>query len=311
MADLQTSLKTATQIPLDEKLYVKELSEINTLGDNNYKAFLYYEDMVVSVVENHKQYIWREELVTNEQDGLLSNSFTYPSNSVVNEIDYSGRTFNFFLNQTFSDDLIDRIKDGFYIKTVQSLSVSPTTFEKGLSTNLTFTWNVDRKDDTLVSVTLDGNDVLSQATGVNRAYNVSNQVNTKSVTLQTNVIENNLNGGSNSITNTRTSIALIPQYYGKLPAGQSPSLAYNDLQNYTKFLSSSSARSITQSYSNEILFILSINANATILDVNGFDVTNAFTKSTVNMFLADGTQQSITQYLLNDVLNSSGTYTIN
>ena len=59
------------------------------------------------------------------------------------------------------------------------------------------------------------------------------------------------------------------------------------------------------------MFFLSINASAIILDGNGFNVTPAFTKSTVTMKLANSTDQTITQYLLNNPLNSTGTYIIN
>lgn len=213
-------------------------------------------------------------------------------------------------NDVFTQTQSDRLKNLVYEKTVQSLSVSPTTFEKGLATDLTYTWNVDKKDDTLVSVTLDGSDVLSQATGVNRTYDVNNQIDTKSVVLQTNVTENDLDGGTNQITTSRTSTAIIPQYVGKVTFGNSPSLVYVDLQSHTKFLSTLSARSYTSTFSNEVPFFLSINSNATILDVNGFDVTAGFTKSTVTMNLASGTQ-SMTLYLYNSALNSTGTLSIN
>lgn len=309
MSNLATSLSTATQIPLDKKLYVVTLAELQTLGQDNYKAFLYYEDMQINCVETHKQYIWREELESNEQGGLLINSFTYPINSIVNGIDYSERTFNFYLNQKFSDNEINKLKDLVYEKTIQSLSVSPTTFEKGIETDLVFTWNVDSKADTLNSVTIDGNNVTNEATGINRNYNVENQKETKSVSLISIVTENDTDEGETTRTTTKTSTALIPQYYGKV--SNTPSLLYNDLQNHTKFLSSSSTKNITETFTNEKLFILSINANATILDGNGFNVTPAFTKSTVIMKLADGSDQSITQYLLTNPLNSTGTYIIN
>lgn len=211
----------------------------------------------------------------------------------------------------FSDSQLNRLKDSVYENLIQTLSVSPTSFEKGVQTNLIFTWNTNKRDDTLNSVLLDGIDKIDEATGVNRTYTLSNQINSRTVSLITGVTRNDVSGGVFSDTKTATSTERIPQYYGLIADGDSPILTYLGLQNYTKFISSSSAKSITETYVNQRLLILSINSNAIILDGNGFNVTSAFVKSTVTMKLANEVDQSITQYLLTNPLNSTGTYTIN
>lgn len=221
--------------------------------------------------------------------------------------------FDFLLEREpdFSDTQLDRLKDSVYLETVKSISVLPSSFEKGLATNLVFTWNVDKKDDTLGYVQVDGITKTEEATGINRTYTVENEVASKTVTLTVQATKNNTVGGSYTTNTQATATAIIPQYYGKVASADVPLLTYVGLQTYTKFLSASSAKSVNQSYTNEKLFFLSINANAIIKDINGFDVTSAFTKSTVTMKLADGTDQSITQYLLTNPINSTGTYTIN
>lgn len=221
----------------------------------------------------------------------------------------------------FTDTQLNRLKDSVYEAIVQSISVSPTTFEKGLATNLVYTWNVNRRDDTLNVCTVDSIDTLAEATGINRTYNVNGQVATKQVFLSTNVTRNDVGGGSFTTNTSATSTAIIPQYYGLIANGDEAPLTYALLNpdpntNIKKWLSAVSAKSVVlgtdlPTPSNQHFFFLSTNANAAILDVNGFNVTPAFTKTTVTMKLADGTDQSITQYKTTLTLNSTGTFTIN
>lgn len=111
IVNLSTSLETATQIPLDAKAYFKTLSSMTDLGANNFKAFKYYDGLLVLCIENYNQYIWRERKVTDGA-GLLNIDFTYPPGVVSNNIDYSNRDFNFFiLSETFN---YNRIKSGVF-----------------------------------------------------------------------------------------------------------------------------------------------------------------------------------------------------
>ena len=281
---------------IDSSYYKEPLNTITDLTNLNY--LLLVDQQRHYVKETNIEYIWQATATEGDYEpfdkGLNTQGFW-------KKMEYT----------LFSESLENRLKDSVYLPLTKSLSVAPTFFEKGVSTDLTFTWNVNKNDDTLNTVTLDGQDKLSEATGVNRSYIATNQVNSKSISLVITATKNNTTGGSNNSTTTVTSTAIIPQYFGKVTDGSIPLLTYAELQSYTKFLSSSSAKSVTQNYTNEKMFFLSINSNATILDGNGFNVTPAFTKSTVTMKLEDGTDQSIIQYLLINPLNSTGTYIIN
>jgi hypothetical protein len=93
---LLNSFKTSGQTPLDSKVYVKTLYEITNLGVNDFRAYSYYDGMIIHCVENHKQYIWRE---ANDSFGepLRDSFFTYPEGTITDGTDYSNRSFNFFL----------------------------------------------------------------------------------------------------------------------------------------------------------------------------------------------------------------------
>ena len=93
--NILSALEVSGQIPLDAKLYFTTLAELKDLGDNNIKAFKYYELMPVTCVEDKQKYVWREKVNANDV-GILDEDFTYPANAISFGIDYSERVFNFF-----------------------------------------------------------------------------------------------------------------------------------------------------------------------------------------------------------------------
>lgn len=312
--DILNSLSTNTQIPLDGKRYFKTLATLSDLGASDHLAFKYYEYMIVQCVENGKQYVWRELESLNEQ-GLLLQAFEYPANSIVNGIDYSNRFFNFFEFQEFTDSQIDRLKDLVYERIVQSISVSPTIFEKGLATNLTFTWNVNKKDDTLNGVLLDGIDKLAEATGINRTYILNSQLTTKTVTLASTVTENDVNEGTRTVTNSVTSTAYIPQYTGAISIAE-PLYTYVELNVYTKYIQSSNVINFTNTYTDEYAFIISKSNSLTLKDGNDFALTvgdwtsntTFFIKKQITTFLSDGTTETMYIYRTREKVNATVTF---
>jgi len=105
--DLTTGIFPIAQLPADAKAYAITLAELTTLGAADFKAFYYYEGLIVFCVENQLRYQWREELTVGETGGLVGASYTYPANAIANGIDYSGRTFNFFLYQITAAEVSD------------------------------------------------------------------------------------------------------------------------------------------------------------------------------------------------------------
>lgn len=93
--DYANQLILPSQGPIDPKTIFLTLNELKDLGSNNDKAFLYFEDMEVKCIEDHKKYIWKER-TSNDDDGVLDSDFTYPDGAISYGIDYSNRSFNFF-----------------------------------------------------------------------------------------------------------------------------------------------------------------------------------------------------------------------
>lgn len=114
--DTLGSYLNKSQVPFDRKLHVNTLEELQDLGIGYANAFTYYEDMEVKCIEDHNTYVWREETTAGETGGIAFNearvlsSYTYPNNLIANGIDYSGRTFNFFL-KTFDGANVSGLSD--------------------------------------------------------------------------------------------------------------------------------------------------------------------------------------------------------
>jgi len=90
---LTTGITANAQIPTDAKRYFVTYADMIDLGENNFKAYKYYDGMTVMCAENKKTYIWQE--VTQFDVGNLAEDFFYPANLIVNGIDYSGKKYDF------------------------------------------------------------------------------------------------------------------------------------------------------------------------------------------------------------------------
>ena len=95
VADIPVGLRVPAQVPLDAKLYIADEASLMNLGISNNLAFTYYEGMIVYCVLERRRYEWRVGAIG--EVGLLPIGFTYPTPLVVNGVDYSGKTFNFFI----------------------------------------------------------------------------------------------------------------------------------------------------------------------------------------------------------------------
>jgi hypothetical protein len=83
-------LHVASQTPVDDRIILNNYDDLLSLGLNNVDAYRYYEGLIVYVLENEREYAWVESEL-----GALPTPFTYPSNIIVNGVNYSNRTFNF------------------------------------------------------------------------------------------------------------------------------------------------------------------------------------------------------------------------
>ena len=94
--DIPTGLRVPSQIPLDVKEYFATLADLINLGADNNKAFTYYKGFRAYCVETDKIYIWKE-VEPELGDGELPIPFTYPNGVETYGVDYSNKTYNFYV----------------------------------------------------------------------------------------------------------------------------------------------------------------------------------------------------------------------
>jgi hypothetical protein len=230
--------------------------------------------------------------------------------------------FDFLLEREsdFSDTQLDRLKDSVYENISQTISVSPPSFEKGVPTNLTFTWRVTKNDDTLNTVTVDGVDKISEATGINRTYTVNNQVASRSVALVTNLTRNTVTGSTFTLTNSATSNAYVPQFKGQLADSlAADSYVLADLSTLTKLIQPGVGMSLAKDFTNKYgVIITKTEINKIVFSVapeplsigNWDDGTSYFYKKSITLTLANGGTETMFLYRTRQLLNATTTFII-
>ena len=198
----------------------------------------------------------------------------------------------------FSGTHVSRLIDLVYEDGTASISRSPSSFEKNLSggVSVTFTYSSTLNDDTIQSATYNGNDITSSPNGSDTVTGV-----TSNVSRAYNVVFLNADGvTTRNDNNSTTATAIDPQWSGVSSDTTMNSKTYSQLNSaLTKFVSGGTARNITVSPSNEYVYFLSKNSNATIKDGNDFNNTSDFTKSTVTVQYENGTTFTLYQYRSN------------
>jgi len=111
--NITAGLNITTQIPLDVKKYAKDEATLAYLGVSNNLAFTYHDQLIVTCLEEKTTWIWREVETGEENTGLVTLDFTYPTIPEIYGIDYSGKTYNFFpytyVTAENIDDYVDTV----------------------------------------------------------------------------------------------------------------------------------------------------------------------------------------------------------
>ena len=93
--DVPKGFNVPKQVRLDSITGIQNEITLKNLGSGNNLAFKYYEGLKVYCKDEKKEYIWRQ--VVGSETGLLTTHFVYPTYPSIDGIDYSGKSFNFFL----------------------------------------------------------------------------------------------------------------------------------------------------------------------------------------------------------------------
>jgi hypothetical protein len=106
-SNIPTGLKIPSQIPLNVKEYVQNEATLAYLGIDDNLAFTYHDQLEVLCLEEKTIYEWREVQSGEENTGLVPVDFTYPNDlPEIYGMDYSGKTYNFFLKTYITEDML-------------------------------------------------------------------------------------------------------------------------------------------------------------------------------------------------------------
>ena len=190
-----------------------------------------------------------------------------------------------------------------------SLTVDKSSFEKNLTTSITFNYTVSPNSNTISTATFDTTDVTNNP---NNSQNYTDVLNTISKTYNVTFAPTSSGGNSRSTSKTISSTARDPQYCGVSTIESFNGYNYENLNNIlTKKVQSGDSISQTTSPTNQYVYFLSINDNATITDGNGFNNTSDFTKTTITVKYANTSDQTLYQYRTTDIKTlTSFTYNI-
>lgn len=110
VSQIPVGLSVASQIPLNFNSYSLNEAALMDLGDDDNLAFVYHKGKSFYCAEEKTKWIW-EEVITDEINDqsifLLDDHFVYPDPWVVNDIDYSAKTYNFIQVQNITVENIN------------------------------------------------------------------------------------------------------------------------------------------------------------------------------------------------------------
>ncbi len=211
----------------------------------------------------------------------------------------------------FTTEQANRLKDLVYDSLDYSLSNNVNIFEKGVATNITFSHSIEPDDDTVLTASFDGVDILANLIDSVVFNGVVNTL-TKSMSIT-------VDSGQTIPVISSTAWALVPQYTG-ITALSEPLYDYASLGAFTKLIQSS--LTITKSFvlANQYGFFISNSSSATITDTDtNFSLTvgawasttDFFIKKSVVITLADGSTENVTIYRTRELLSQTLNVRIN
>lgn len=112
--DIPGKLRVPAQVVLDAKLKVASKEVLMDLGPQDNLAYTYYRGLVVKADADLTYWEWREKNFIDEV-GLRPTGFVYPEGLIVDGIDYSNKSYNFFPFGLNSNTIQDNISKVIYV----------------------------------------------------------------------------------------------------------------------------------------------------------------------------------------------------
>lgn len=211
---------------------------------------------------------------------------------------------------TFNDFIYDLLHP--YVKPTITLSVSPTTvvYEQGYTIpKLTFTANAKRGSKSITQIAINKNDVVVELSDFNEGYmgnpNLCHLVDNVKTPIK---IYAYATDGDNRVNSNTINISFINPIYIGVVDSDKPT--QTQIKAMTKRVVNPSNQSYNFTMLNKRMCISTPNnwAIKTIVDQNGFDITNSFTTINVNITCLDGVTRAYKTYISN--VNTQNNFTV-
>lgn len=167
----------------------------------------------------------------------------------------------------------DWIKAQMYTNHSASISVSPSSGERGVNTSVTVSYSIASNDDVITSASINNGigSVLSDVNQGNKSVSGGTKSQNTTYTLS---IGYTRNGVSGTGTHSATFTTYIPKWYGASETLEDITVNdYSELSELNKVVSSASTMNFTHNSTNDeyVWFVSSVNTNK--ITASGFDTT--------------------------------------
>lgn len=280
-----------TSSPVWEKYYVKTVADavLMTDGDDETKNIKDYVDESIEDKADKTELLYTNPTPTVQAHGGIEAGSTFEDIPVV--------------------DMLTKILYPWVAPVVSARVVTPAnggTFEKGNTQNVTsISVTVTKKSSNITKVEIfDGSLSLGSKSGAE--LNTLNSSGSATFTFDVNVSVNenknfsvNVTDAENKITSANTgSFTFVYPYYQGVIA-DTATADETTVKTLTKIIQSKGTKEVTYTASNQKMVFATPTANGvikTIIDPNGFTVTDTFTQTTVSITGLDGTAQQYYVY---------------
>ena len=255
-----------------------------------------------------------EEINYIKENGITGGGITEEciySSDVPSTVAVGGIPLNYTTTGiTFNDFIYDLLHP--YVKPTITFSVSPTTvvYEQGYTIpKLTFTANAKKGSKSITQIAINKNDAVVELSDFDEGYmgnpNLCHSVDNvkKSIKIYAYVTD-----GDNIVNSNTINISFIHPIYIGVVDSDKPT------QTQIKAMTKRVVNPSNQSYDFTMLnkrMCISVPSNwkiKTIVDQNGFDITNSFTTINVNITCLDGVTRAYKTYISN--VNTQNNFTV-
>jgi len=205
----------------------------------------------------------------------------------------------------FTDTQITNLQNLVFTSPTVSLTVSPSSFEKGVETDVVYTFTATQNDDTFIAssgeVLTSGGSIETDNLGASGDITVENQVSTVTRKFRASFTQQGIKTTAN-----RSSIAYTPQYYGTSSISNWSESSYEVINStFTKVVQTSGVGTgklpadtgqFLFSPNQERVHFFSTKPGLTVKDFNGFVQSN-FTETPITLKLANNTSQVMYHYM--------------